>query len=417
MNKLNVLDLFSGGGGMSYGFHAHPGFQIVGAVDAEVGKPSSGKGTLECNKTYAINMGIVPLKADLSKTAPKEIIDHIAATSGEKRVDVLISCAPCTGFSRTVRKSLVLDDERNSLVQRTAIFLKEFKPKILVMENVRELLEGKFTHHFDILSDELRVLGYSTVGEVHNLRRFGLSQRRHRACIVAVENGLSPLTLNDLWGNCRISDSATTVRRAISHLKPLKAGERDPDDPWHLSPCLNDASLERLRHIPADGGSWPDLLEVPNGSKYLIPSMKYQVDQGKVGPYRDVYGRLFWDQPAVTIKRECSHIGNGRYAHPEQHRLCTVREMALLQGFPKSYKFAASSLSNMYRHIGDAVPPVISYQIAHICHWIITGKRPSIEETLLDGCGLDPEDIIQCTPSAIELKQPKFDFTVAAGNA
>jgi DNA (cytosine-5)-methyltransferase 1 len=97
-------------------------------------------------------------------------------------------------------------------------------------------------------------------------------------------------------------------------------------------------------------------------------------------------------RPAVTIKRECGHIGNGRYAHPEQDRLCTVREMSILQGFPRDYAFTGS-LSNMYRHIGDAVPPLISYQLAVLCEWILTGDRPGPDQMILAGCHLTSADL------------------------
>jgi len=161
----------------------------------------------------------------------------------------------------------------------------------------------------------------------------------------------------------------------------------------HTSPAFNAHSLKRLEWMPPDGGSWPDLLKREGGRSLLIPSMLHYADQGRVGPHRDVYGRMAWDEPAVTIKRECSHTGNGRYAHPEQHRLCTVREMAILQGFPRNYKFVATSLSNMYRHIGDAVPPLVSYQLAWACEWMLTGKRPAVESLILPGSHLDKTDI------------------------
>jgi DNA (cytosine-5)-methyltransferase 1 len=117
------------------------------------------------------------------------------------------------------------------------------------------------------------------------------------------------------------------------------------------------------------------------------------IAKGELGSHPDVYGRLWWDRPAVTIKRECSHIGNGRYAHPEQDRLCTIREMSILQGFPKDYKFIASGTANIYRQIGDAVPPLISYQLAKVCEWILNGQRPSIDSVILPNTHLMPEDI------------------------
>ena len=94
----------------------------------------------------------------------------------------------------------------------------------------------------------------------------------------------------------------------------------------------------------------------------------------------------------MTIKRECGHIGNGRYAHPEQDRLCTVREISILQGFPRDYRLTGS-LANMYRHLGDAVPPLISYQLAGLCQWILTGRRPQAADLILPGCHLSADDL------------------------
>ncbi|MES2145352.1 MAG: DNA cytosine methyltransferase [Pseudomonadota bacterium] len=87
------------------------------------------------------------------------------------------------------------------------------------------------------------------------------------------------------------------------------------------------------------------------------------MNPAKPGSFPDVYGRLAWEKPAPTVTRECSHPGNGRYSHPEQDRLLSVREMALLQGFPADYQFLGPT-SSKYRQIGDAVPPMIATMIA-----------------------------------------------------
>src|SRR4051794_41748352 len=91
-----VVDLFSGAGGMSCGFHRHPAFRVVGAADAEVGKPSAGRGTLGCNASYARNIGIEPFAVDLAAVAPEDLRDRFALTASPV---VLTACAPCTGFS------------------------------------------------------------------------------------------------------------------------------------------------------------------------------------------------------------------------------------------------------------------------------------------------------------------------------
>ena len=111
-------------------------------------------------------------------------------------------------------------------------------------------------------------------------------------------------------------------------------------------------------------------------------------------------------RPAPTIKRECAHFGNGRYTHPSQDRLCTVREMALLTGFPDTFKFSARGLSNMYRHIGDAVPPIVSYQLAAVADWILTGERPKLKDALLPGTHLTAADLVPVGEQQLALDVP-----------
>ncbi|MDP7639937.1 MAG: DNA cytosine methyltransferase, partial [Candidatus Hydrogenedentes bacterium] len=108
---------------------------------------------------------------------------------------------------------------------------------------------------------------------------------------------------------------------------------------------------------------------------------------------------------SVTVKREASHTGNGRYAHPVQNRLCSVRGMSILQGFPETYCFEANPLSNTYRHVGDAVPPLISFQIAAVCEWILTGVRPNLHDVILPDTHLSIDDIV---PEELIPKQPKL---------
>jgi DNA (cytosine-5)-methyltransferase 1 len=103
---------------------------------------------------------------------------------------------------------------------------------------------------------------------------------------------------------------------------------------------------------------------------------------------------MAWDRPAPTIKRECSHLGNGRYAHPVEDRLLTVREMATLQGFPFDYRFPAQAVANRYRHIGDAVPPMIAFQMAALVMWMKTGTRPEPADFVMPDSVLRLEDLV-----------------------
>lgn len=139
----SVVDLFSGGGGMSYGFHTHPSFDVVGAADVEVGKPSTGHGALGCNATFKENIKIDPAAIDLSLIAPDELPSQVLPPGTEAGPEVLLACPPCTGFSRAVSQNWVTDDPRNSLVARVADFAAELRPAIVMMENVPQLIDRK----------------------------------------------------------------------------------------------------------------------------------------------------------------------------------------------------------------------------------------------------------------------------------
>lgn len=401
-----VIDLFSGAGGMSYGFQVQGDFEIVGAVDGEFGKPSDTKRSLQCNRTYALNMGIEPVNTDIADLTGPGLAELFGLEPGD--LDVLIACSPCTGLSRANPNNHLYDDPRNSLIVHVAHFVDHLRPRILWMENAREMLQGNFSHHFSQLRRRLEALGYAVHADVYMLSDFGLPQQRERSLVVAVAPGLELRSMRDLWQGLAVDPSAVTVMRAIHDLASLEAGCRDENDPWHACPSMQRENLERIRAIPRDGGSWADLLKLPDGRKYMTPAMKRSADAGKLGSYPDVYGRMAWSRRAPTVKRECGHIGNGRYAHPEQDRLCSLRELALLTGFPRNYQFGGRSLSNMYRHVGDAVPPLVSYQVAQLTSWIFGSPRPSARDLVLDGTSLLVDDIVPSI-EAVRSEQPLLD--------
>jgi DNA (cytosine-5)-methyltransferase 1 len=388
-----VVDLFSGAGGMSCGFSRHQGFELIGAADAQIGKPSAAAGSLGCNATYTASVGLQPVEVDLSRADPASVCDAMGLAT--RRPAVLAASPPCTGFSRAIASNHTRDDRRNGLVGRVADYAALLRPDIVVVENARELITGRFCGHLRTLLSRLHRLGYAAVADIHFLTDFGLPQRRERAIVVAARRPLRPRGLGSLWRDWRIDAKACHVRRAIWDLPRVCAGQPDPNDPLHVSPAFRgEVNLRRLAAVPRDGGGWADLVDHPDRATLLTPAMARRAAQRKFGSHPDIYGRMWWDRPAPTIKRECSHVGNGRYAHPEQHRLCTVREMSILQGFPRDYQFTGT-LSNMYRHIGDAVPPLISFQLAGLCEWILTGSRPEPERLLLPGCQLTTGDLLR----------------------
>ncbi len=388
-----VVDLFSGAGGMSCGFSRHSGFSVVGAADAQMGKPSAAAGSLGCNETYAANIGVAPVEADLARADPADVCQAMGLSVARPPA-VLAACPPCTGFSRVVASNHLRDDHRNALVGRIADYAALLRPDIVVIENARELVTGRFGGHLGGLLASLADLSYQPVVATHYFTDFGLPQRRERAIIIAALRPLRVRGLADLWRGWRAAPKATHVRRAIWDLPPVQAGEPNQADPLHVSPAFRAQVRRRLAATPPDGGSWVDLLGQPEAPALLTPAMAGRAARGDFGSHPDIYGRMWWDRPAATIKRECSHVGNGRYAHPEQDRLCTVREMSILQGFPRDYQFTGT-LANMYRHIGDAVPPLISYQLAGLCAWMLSDTRPDPADLLLPGCQLTTGDLLR----------------------
>jgi len=386
--RFTVVDLFSGAGGMSYGFHKHPAFEVLAAADAELGKPSTGQGKLQCNNTYFQNVGLIPARLDLSAVPPVKLRSALALPE-EQHITVLATCPPCTGFSRANPENHLRDDKRNSLVRRSAQFAVALSVDIVVMENARELIRGNFKNHYEWFREHLESHGYNVFGRTYMLTRFGLPQVRERAIAIAAKHHLPLHTLDSLWDGWGAADEALTVRRAFEAISADAVGS-------NLYPDFSsDTVRRRIAAIPKDGGSWMDLLRRRDADELLTDAMKRIVARKRFGSYPDVYGRMAWDKPAPTIKRECSHVGNGRYVHPEKDRLCSVREMAALQGFPNDFVLNGAAVSNMYRHIGDAVPPLISYQLAHLAHWILTGKQPQVGDILLPGTNLRHSDIVR----------------------
>jgi DNA (cytosine-5)-methyltransferase 1 len=386
--RSSVIDLFSGAGGMSYGFHKHTSFQMVAAADAELGKPSTGRGKLQCNSTYFKNIGLMPIRLDLATVAPDKLREKLGLCS-QQHITVLATCPPCTGFSRVNPENHLRDDKRNSLVRRSAQFAVALSVDIVIMENARELIRGNFKHHYEWFREYLEDHEYNVFGRTYMLSRFGLPQVRERAIVIAAKQYLPLHTLDSLWDGWGASDEALTVKRTFEMISA-------DTDGFNLYPDFSsDTVKRRIAAIPKDGGSWMDLLERIDADELLTDAMKRIVSHNRFGSYPDVYGRMAWDKPAPTIKRECSHVGNGRYVHPEKDRLCSVREMAALQGFPNDFVLNGAAASNIYRHIGDAVPPLISYQLAHLAHWILTGKQPEIKDILLPGTNLKQSDIIK----------------------
>lgn len=341
--EIQVIDLFSGCGGMSYGFlwskTKKVRFKVLGGLDVDH----------HANKTYNKMIGRPALLRDVRDLTSPDLLQRSLDIWGYDRNKplLLIGCAPCQGFSSHRKKDKRLD-ERNDLLSAFAEIVMLLQPELVVMENVPEMLHKDHWSHFEEFRDRISAINYVTRTRVLNLASFGVPQERYRALVLAAREPMRaepPLPI-------LMPQDFATVRDAIAHLPPLTAGESSRTDPMHVTSRHRAETIQLLKLIPHNGGSRSSL------------PLEYALDcHRKVDGFRDVYGRLWWDRPAVAITARCRTPSCGRYTHPEQDRGLSVREAALLQGFPDDFMFEGP-FDDKFKQIGNAVSPTFARALA-----------------------------------------------------
>ncbi|MEQ2564112.1 DNA cytosine methyltransferase [Ventrimonas sp. CLA-AP-H27] len=340
-NPIQLIDFFCGAGGTSLGFAAVnsilPAFKMLGGCD--INKVSA--------TTYSYNYGTPLIHEDITKLAYEDgaleaCLTKIGYDPGAPTV--LIGCAPCQGFSSHRKKHWHEEDDiRNSLIMAFAEIVKKLQPEVIIMENVPEFLSQRYWKYFSSAKKIYEENGYIVRASIFNAASFGVPQERFRSIIMGMkkefvlpEGYLQP-------GEYR------TVRDAISHLPVVSAGVAASNDPMHKSAAHKQSTIDIIRQVPHDGGNRPAGV----GPECL----------NKTKGFSDVYGRLYWDRPSITITHYARNPASGRYIHPEQDRGLTAREAAILQSFPDGFVFTGKS-DDIYRQIGEAVPPMLSSAVA-----------------------------------------------------
>ncbi|MCJ7602872.1 MAG: DNA cytosine methyltransferase [Desulfobulbaceae bacterium] len=321
--KPTAIDLFCGCGGLTVGLKK-AGFLVLGAVDVD---PLS-------VKTYKANHpGVTLWETDIRELEPAELLEEFGLKEGV--LDLLAGCPPCQGFSkmRTLNGAVSVYDPRNDLLLEFQRFVEALSPRVVMMENVPGLADDE---SFAAFCRKMKKLGYHGDHRILNAADYGVPQRRRRLIYLAGMGMEIPFAAK--------VGRRTTVADAIGALP--KAGESgDPvhDMPENRTPKV----LEIIRRIPRNGGSRKDLPE------------EFQLECHKrCTGFKDVYGRMAWDDVAPTITSGCFNPSKGRFLHPEEDRTITMREAALLQGFPRGYKFPTTdNKSAVALMIGNALPP------------------------------------------------------------
>ena len=368
VGRLSLVDLFSGCGGMTRGFEDSGAFRSVFAVEFDP----------DAAATYAANFG-----------------DHVACGRIEDvaafpRADVVIGGPPCQGFSPLNREAVGF--ERRGLWQEYLRALEAVEPQAFVMENVPELLRSAEYAEFQRRAE---ALGFKVEAEILNAADFGVPQRRRRAIVIGTRSGTrvwpapthaepNPLSFvthrvtkdrgsspnpsslvahratKDYGLPAALADRApwVTFREAVEGLA-LRPDGRD----WHRPRKPRPESVRRYKAVPRDGGDRFAMQRNLDraGLGDLVPRCWREKPRGTT----DVFGRLWWDRPALTIRTEFYKPEKGRYLHPSAHRPITVREAARLMSFPDDFILPEDqSMSSIARQVGNAVPPLLARRIA-----------------------------------------------------
>ena len=321
--KFTALDLFSGCGGLTLGLK-QGGFKVLGAVDND---------SFSIEAYRANHSDVTIWDADIREVNAAEIQSSLGLKEGA--LDLLAGCPPCQGFStmRTLNGAITVDDPRNYLLLEVLRFVDVLRPKAVMIENVPGLAKDK---SFEVFCERMEETGYQGSLDVFNAADYGVPQRRRRLIYLAGLQKDLPFAEPFHY--------KVTVKDAIGDLP--SAGSSG--DPMHDMPERRTTRvMQVIRRIPKDGGSRTDLPE------------KDQLDCHKrCNGFKDVYGRMAWSDVSPTITSGCFNPSKGRFLHPQENRAITMREAALLQGFPRQYEFPTwRGKSAVAMLIGNALPP------------------------------------------------------------
>jgi DNA (cytosine-5)-methyltransferase 1 len=332
-----LIDLFSGAGGMTLGFvdkRFCGGFKSVWAIDHDPAAVD----------TYKANFGDHAVCDDIEKWAAPEV--------GIPEADAVIGGPPCQGFSLLNKQRL--GDARRELWRPYLDIVAKSKARVFVIENVKELY-GSAEH--ELIKQAADEIGFDTTAEVLTAANYGTPQVRQRAIIVGWRrSACAPATFPPLSTHASPDQESNlppwrTVRDAIGDLPaPVGTEIRDIEAPHdlHFGRSPTELSRKRYKLVP-EGGNRFDLQKA-------APELTPQCWIRKTSGGTDLFGRLWWDRPSVTIRTEFFKPEKGRYLHPVEDRPITHREAARLMGFPDSFVFEGKKIE-IARQIGNAVPP------------------------------------------------------------
>lgn len=336
--SLTVIDLFSGCGGLSYGF-IEAGYKVELGID-------HWKDAIE---TFNQNhKGAIGLVADLFKEKPQEI----AKKTGIKNIDVIIGGPPCQGFSIAGKR--IIDDDRNKLYKSFVAFVEFYKPKAFLMENVPNIISMGEGIVKDNIIQDFEKLGYTVVYKVLMASDYGVPQNRKRAIFIGIKGN------QEFVFPQPATAKVVTAKEAISDLPETSVvnGSKYKHKPKsQFQELIRENSSGIFNHeITAHSEQTISIISlVPDGGNYKnLPKKFHETRKVNIA-----WTRLNSEKPSFTID-----TGHRHHFHYAFNRVPTVRESARLQSFPDTFIFLGSKTSQ-YKQVGNAVPPILAMELAN----------------------------------------------------
>lgn len=362
--SYKLIDLFCGAGGMSLGFHSGSldrRFESVLAIDNDAAACA----------TYNENFGGRCVTAN---------IETWLSESDVPKADAVIGGPPCQGFSLLNKNRE--GDLRRALWEPYLDIVEQSQASVFVMENVPGLLKSP---EFEDIVHRSKDHGFEVLSaSVMNMADYGVPQTRRRTIIVGyrpdhfpkdfIAPEFPPKPTHRAPNETTDLPLWRTVQEFISDLpepEGIEIRHSAPPLNLHFGRTPTPTSLERYRAVPPGGNRF----DLQRNRPDITPACWLRKPSGGT----DLFGRLWWDRPSVTIRTEFFKPEKGRYLHPEADRPITHREAARLMSFPDEFIFTGSKIQ-VARQIGNAVPPVFALKIAQYIGSLLKQRKGCFQE-------------------------------------